>query len=281
MHEDDVESIPNRALVFIGGDLSRPAEVLPVDGLAAERPGTVVVAVDSGLHLAAALGVVVHHVVGDMDSVAPDLLHLAQTAGAALHAYPADKDATDLELALDLVVALLGPTRTDARRMAGRRPSILVVGGGGGRLDHLLADLLMLTAPRLADFDVTARFGPATVSVARPGVPTTVRGRPRDQVSLLPLHGEALGTTTTGLRWPLVDGFLTPGTSRAVSNELVDGEARITLARGVLAVVQPGTRGAEIASRPGTYDPTPTEPPPPTEPTAAEPTPTEPQESPR
>lgn len=315
MHEDDVESIPNRALVFIGGDPPRAGEVGAIEGLAATDPGTVVVAVDSGLHTAAALGIVVHHVVGDMDSVDPDLLHQTRAAGATIHAHPADKDATDLELALDLVVDLLGSAPTLAHPDADadadvRRPSILVVGGGGGRLDHLLADLLMLTAPRLAACDVRARFGAAAVSVARPGIPTAVQGEPHDQVSLLPLHGEAHGVTTTGLRWPLLDAFLAPGTSRAVSNELVDHEAHVALALGVLAVVQPGTRGAEIAPRPGTYDPTPTDPTPaepassgpaptgpapsgpaptepapaepaPTEPAPTEPAPTEPQESPR
>ena len=56
-------------------------------------------------------------------------LAAAEAAGARIERYPADKDATDLELALDAAIAL-EPAR------------IVVVGSSGGRLDHLLGSLL-------------------------------------------------------------------------------------------------------------------------------------------
>ncbi len=247
MRTHDVTSSPKRAVLFIGGDRRhgepRPAVAVDDDDL--------VVAVDSGLHHALDLGVPVHHVVGDMDSVEPRQLAEAEAAGATVHRHPADKDATDLELALALALDLLAhPAAHDHGP-----PRLHVVGDGGGRLDHLVADLLMLSAPWLADLDVTAAFGPARLTVVRPHRTAVVHGDPHDQVSLLPLHGEARGVTTTGLRWPLTGALLTAGTSRAVSNELVERSATIELSAGVLVVIRPGTRRGHVPPRSGPYDP--------------------------
>jgi thiamine pyrophosphokinase len=237
-------------------DVSRPMIVLAVGG-DADRPvrlperlprGSVVVAADSGLDRLTGR-VHVDHVVGDLDSVDDAALRQARAAGARVHRHPADKDATDLELALDLVVDAIVPATGLA--------TLLVVGGGGGRLDHLLADLLALTSPKLADLVVTAHLAAATVTVVRPGPGRTLRGSAHEHVSLLPLHGPADGVTTDGLRWPLVDAHLAVGTTRAMSNELLGADAHVRLTGGVLAAVQPGTVAAPIDPRRTPYDPTP------------------------
>lgn len=237
-------------------DVSQPVILLAVGGdpaAALHLPptlprGSVVVAADSGLDRLTGL-LRVDHVVGDLDSVSDPALRHARANGAEIHRHPADKDATDIELALDLVV--------DHLAAATGLASLLVVGGGAGRLDHLLADVLLLTAPALAPLEVTARFGPATVTVVRPGRPRSLVGRPHEQVSLLPVHGPADGVTTERLRWPLVDAHLAAGTTRAMSNELVGADAAVRLSAGVLAVIQPGTTAPPISPRSTPYDPTP------------------------
>ena len=249
-------SNPNRVVLFVGGD----AVAVPdphADPRDRVGPGDVVIAADSGLHRALDSGSPVAHVVGDLDSVDPDRLAVARARGATVHRHPADKDATDLELALDLASTLLDPV---ARRLDGVA-SIHVVGGGGGRLDHLLGDVLLLTSPRFAAHVVTARFGPARLDVARPGAPCELDGPARTHVSLLPVHGDASGVSTTGLRWPLLDGHLAAGTTRALSNELSGGPATVHLESGVLAVLRPGTSGPPMPKRPGPYDPSPAAPP--------------------
>ena len=253
-------TISRRVLLFVGGDpeFAAPASVdrpltdaghhLDVGGAA------LVVAADSGLERAIGLGVAVDHVVGDLDSVSPGALKAAAASGATAHRHEADKDATDLELALDLAVELIGGFG------GGTRTAIHVVGGGGGRLDHLLGDVMLLTAARLAGYTVTARFGPARLDVVRPGHVTGFDGPAGTVVSLLPMHGDALGVTTTGLRWALTDGDLVAGTSRAISNELIGGPATVTVGVGTLAVVRPGpgvVRRSGIPPRTGTYDPSP------------------------
>lgn len=240
---DTVDVSQPMILLVVGGDPAAPVRLpLPL------ASGSIVVAADSGLDRIPG-AVRAHHVVGDLDSVSDAGLLQARTGGASVHEHPADKDATDLELALDLIVDTLAPESGIDR--------LLVVGAGGGRLDHQLGDLLALSGPRLAGLEVTARFGPATVTMVRPGSERTLTGRPHEQVSLLPLHGPANGVTTTALRWALVDAHLAAGTTRAMSNEFTGATAAVRLSAGVLAAIQPGTTAPPIAPRVTAYDPTP------------------------
>lgn len=232
---------------------------LPSIGDPAVLAGAVVVAADSGLHTAAALGRAVDHLVGDLDSADPAEVAEAERTGTTVHRHLADKDATDSELAVDVALGVLADL--PARAGDGGVPAeLLVLGRGGGRLDHLLADVLLLASPRLAAVEVTARLGPTTLAVVRPGRPRALAGSPGDQVSILPVHGPARGVTTTGLRWALLDADLVPGTTRAVSNEMDGPSATVAVTDGVVVVVQPGTSSVGIAPRSTPYDPTPRDP---------------------
>jgi thiamine pyrophosphokinase len=250
-------------VLLLGGDDGEPVvDTAPPPSAPWRIDGpTVVVAADSGAARAAALGLAVDHLVGDLDSVDPVVLALIEAAGAVVHRHAADKDATDAELAIDLVVDLVADLDRDggaATDEPNGRPALVVIGTVVGRLDHLLADLLLLTGPALADLEVTAHLGDATVTVLRSDAPRSLVGTPGEQVSILPLHGAVDGVTTHGLRWPLLDATLRPGTTRGVSNEFVGTAATVSITAGVAAVVQQGIVAPAPADRVGPYDPTPT-----------------------
>jgi thiamine pyrophosphokinase len=191
----------------------------PLPGLPA---GATVIAADGGVDRAYALGLHVGVAIGDFDSVTAEGLARAEAEGARIERHPAAKDATDLELALDAAIAL-GPAR------------ILVVGSGGGRLDHLLGSVALLADERYAGTQVDALLGHSTVSVVRGS--RTLAGAEGDLVSLIPVHGAAEGVTTEGLAYPLRGETLPAGTSRGISNVLSAPRARVTLERGCLLVV--------------------------------------------
>ena len=186
--------------------------------------GGTVVAADGGLDRAAALGLEVDILVGDLDSVSSATLARAESAGTRIVRHPVAKDATDLELALDEAVAL------GARR-------VLVIASAGGRLDHLTASLLLLGAERYAELELDALVGDALVHVLRSA--RTLHGTPGELLTLLPLGGAAEGVTTSGLEYPLTGETLAPGSSRGVSNVFTSAEARVTLTRGILLAIRP------------------------------------------
>lgn len=200
-------------VVVLSGGPDRP----PVDTL---PPGATVIAADGGAELARYLGLEVDLVVGDLDSISAETL-----AGIAhVERHPAEKDATDLELAL-----------TAALRLEPER--ILVLGSTGGRLDHLFGSLLILAADAYADVQVDAQIGSAAVHVVRGE--RTLRGEAGDLISLFAVHGPATGVVTHGLVYPLHAETLEPGSSRGLSNVFSAPEARIGVERGVVLAVRP------------------------------------------
>lgn len=208
-------------IVVAGGDDPPPSVVhrLPA--------GAPVVAADAGVDHALALGLDVTIAVGDFDSVSAAGLDRAEAAGARLARHPAAKDHTDLELALEEAV-LLGATE------------IVVVGGHGGRLDHLLAGAMLLAAPRFGGTVLRAHWGPADVHVLHGGATATIDAPGGSLLTLVPVHGGALGVRTEGLRYPLQDEDLPAGTTRGVSNVVERSPAQVALRDGTLLVVVPG-----------------------------------------
>ncbi len=178
--------------------------------------GAAVIAADSG----AELGGPIDLLVGDLDSISAETL-----AGIErVERHPAEKDATDLELALRAALRL-EPER------------ILVVGSAGGRLDHLLGGLFVLASEFLAGVQVDAQLGAAAVHVVRSR--RTFVGEPGELVSLFAVCGPAEGVATEGLVYRLRGETLEPGSTRGVSNVFAEREATVVLARGVLLAVRP------------------------------------------
>lgn len=222
------------AVVLVDGD-PLPAALLPDLAEAVDR-AALTVAADGGLHHAHRADRDVDVVIGDLDSAAPEALLRARSSGAAVLPHPVDKDATDLELALDLV---------QERLTGAEDPRVLVIGGQGGRTDHLLGNLLVLTADRYAALHVTAWLGADILHVVRGE--RSLRGTPGSIVSILAMHGAASGVTTHGLRYPLEDAMLTPGSSIGISNRLTGDAASIKVSDGVLAVIQ-STQSSPVGS---------------------------------
>ena len=184
-----------------------------------------VIAADRGLDYALALGLDVTVAIGDFDSVSAEALAAAEAAGVRIERHPAEKDATDLELALDTAIG-----------MAPRR--IVVLAGTGGRLDHELSALLLLASDTYAAAQVDALVGAARIHVIRGE--RELGGQRGELCTLLAVSGPAVGVTTDGLEYPLRGETLEPGSSRGVSNVFAGEFARVAVEKGVLLVIIPG-----------------------------------------
>ena len=213
-------------VIFSGGAAPRASAASLVPA------GSSVVAADRGVDHALALGIVPDLAVGDFDSVSASGLERVVDAGGEVQRHRPDKDATDLELALDA-----GLDRSAER--------LIVIGGDAGRLDHLLASVAVLARPRHAGLRVEAHLGDHRVDVVHPGQRTALSGAPGVLVTLLAHGGPATGVTTTGLRFALADAVLDPWSSLGVSNEFAEATASVTIASGVVLAITPGPEQEE------------------------------------
>jgi thiamine pyrophosphokinase len=208
-----------RTVVVVAG--GGPLDVAAAGLVPAEA---IVIGADGGAHAAHAAGLRVHHAVGDFDSIAPDELEELQLAGAEIHRHPRDKDATDLELAMELAVGVGGDR-------------LIVLGAWGDRLDHLAGELALLASDRWSGVEVEARLGAAQVHVIRRSL--SLVGSAGELLTLLAVGGHATGVRTTGLRFSLSGDTLVPGSTLGVSNELLGGPATVSVETGVVVAIRP------------------------------------------
>lgn len=206
------------AIVVAGGN--HPPRDLPIPR------HDLVVAADSGLDIAEALGLRVTHVIGDMDSVDEGALARAEQDGVVVQRVPHDKDQVDTELAI-IFARSLGAT------------SLTLITAGGGRLDHQLGVLSALTHPILDGCEVHALWDTARVRVLRGPNSATLTGTPGSLVGIIAANGTARGVTSNGLRWALSDDELESHSTRGVSNEMLGETAEIAVSSGHIFVIQP------------------------------------------
>ena len=208
------------AVIVANGELELTPEV---EALVARAD--LLICADGGLRHAAAHGWQPQLVVGDLDSAPAELVAEAAARGAVIERHPCCKDETDTELALRAALA------------AGAE-EIYLLAATGDRLDHSLANILMLALLEAAGARVVLLAGRQRLQVIRGEA--CIEGRAGDLVSLLPIGGDAVGIHTSGLEYALAGGTLPFGIPRGVSNVLTEGRATVRVEQGLLlAVVTP------------------------------------------
>ena len=184
-------------------------------------PSAIVLAADGGLDHALAAGLTPAGLIGDLDSVSPDGLAWAE-AHATIQRHPADKDRTDTELAVAFAAAM------DPERL-------VLVAGGGDRLDHALAAVGALGAREVTGVPVVeCWWADQRLRVLHGPARATIEVEPGTTVSLLALHGPCTGVSITGTKWELDRVDLPPLSGLGVSNVAVDERVRVAVSTGVL-----------------------------------------------
>jgi len=200
------------ALIVLGGDAPSPGLLR-----ACAAKAQWIAAADSGLAAFEEADMTPDLLVGDMDSVSPDVL--ARFEGRVpqrrLNCIKDDTDGVD---ALDLAI------ERGAKR-------ITILGALGGRLDHALANVMLLV--RAARRGVWAELCSEDVRIVRVDGAYTLEGAKGHTVSLLPL-GEASGVTLSGFFYPLSDHTLASDHPLGVSNVVTEDVAVVQVSQGDL-----------------------------------------------
>ena len=209
----------SRIIIFANGILEQP-ERLKAQLRASDR----VFCADGGTTHALDLGLMPEIIVGDLDSLSPDVAAQMEQAGVTVRRYPIDKDQTDLELVLELAVAD-GPDE------------IVLVAALGGRLDQTLANILLLARSAFSAVPISLIDGPQRAIVVHHGQTITIDGQPGDTLSLVPLSPVVEQVSLTGVRWPLTRATLSFGSTLSISNELAAPQARLSIGAGRILMI--------------------------------------------
>ena len=209
--------IMQRIIIFANGELPNlnEARLLP-------RKDDYIICADGGTRHALALDLQPNLVIGDMDSLKEGQWQKLEKDGIPVELYPHDKNETDLELAI-------------IRAIEFEPKEILVIAALGGRLDHTLGNLALLSDPRLSSFSARCDDGVEEIFFCREQV--EVHGRSGDIVSLIPWGRPVEGIQTQGLRWSLNLETLYPQKTRGISNEMLGKTASISVGSGLLLII--------------------------------------------
>lgn len=206
-----------KAYIFLNGDFVKPHN-WPLQ----PAPEDLVVAADGGGRHLEGLGWAPHCLVGDFDSLDPELLSYFETLGAEIIRHPACKDEIDFELALGLV------------RQRGYQ-HIEVLGAMGGRWDMTFANILLPRADWGGD-SIIFHHGSWTFRVVTGPATIEILGQKGDLLSLIPLGVDVTKITLEGCCYPLNGETLKAGLSRGLSNELCKPVVGLSFESGTLLV---------------------------------------------
>lgn len=184
----------------------------------------VVFAVDGGLAVAEAAGILPDYLVGDFDTAEESLVARYEEHCITIRHKP-EKDATDTELAVD-------------EALERGAEQIILLGATGSRMDHTMANIHML-------YRVLQQGKQAWILNENNRISLHKRSfeLKRDElfgnyISFLPFFGEVTGMTLNGFRYPLSGKTLTAGISLGISNEGREETMEVSFLSGYVLMIE-------------------------------------------
>ena len=190
-----------------------------------EKRGDLIIAADGGTDQCRRLNITPHIIIGDLDSIAPALVEQYLAAGVEVIRHPARKDATDLELAVDLA-------------MAKGAEQIVLFGVLGGRWDMSLSNVMLAGSEKYKHMAISLLSAKCRMHIVHGGSSLLLEGYAGQTTSLIAISTDVQGITLKGFEYPLKNATLRFGSSRGVSNLLRKTRGMVTLKHGTLLCVQ-------------------------------------------
>lgn len=184
------------------------------------------IAADKGLEFFITAGITPDLIVGDFDSLSSEgKIYMEKLPQTSIHRLKPEKDDSDTQSAVNLAIS------------QGAK-DILILGGTGTRLDHVMANLGLLLSGKERGVNIRIADVNNFITLVDNG---TVLHKDRQYgkyVSFFSVGGDVTGLTLEGFKYPLHDHHLQFAQSGlTVSNEIKEQEARITFSGGNLLML--------------------------------------------
>jgi thiamine pyrophosphokinase len=181
-----------------------------------------IVCADGAATWAIDAGLQPHVLIGDMDSIPPELPGTLEKAGVEIIYLPREKDDTDAQAAIDLAIA----------RGADK---FLITGALGGRLDHTLGNIMLLV--RLARAGKEARIAETGQMVMAACSDIHLCGVPGGLISIIPFGDGLFIEKTEGLAYPISHKKIPCDITLGISNVFTSSQARIEITSGTAIII--------------------------------------------
>ncbi len=182
-----------------------------------------IISVDGGAAHLRKLKIKPDIMVGDFDSIKKDDFDYFKGLSVEIMEFPAKKDKTDTEIAVELAIEK-------------GFNNIVFVGGTGSRLDHSLANILILK--KLLKSGVKGTIADKHNEITLIDSSIEIKKEKDVKITLLSLTDKTEGVTTKGLLYALNNATLELGSSWGISNEFTEESAGITIKSGLLLVIK-------------------------------------------
>ena len=185
----------------------------------------IVICADGGASNALKMGLIPDVVIGDMDSIKFGVKENIRNKSTKTRyiSTSTQKDESDTQLAVEYALGL------DVKK-------IIITGAVGDRIDHTLANIILLTSPGLEDIDVRILTDNSDMFIVRK--PITIDGVPGKTITLISLSPYTYFTGTRGLKYELREEKLDFSPVRGLSNEFIDKKAKLDIREGTLLVIR-------------------------------------------
>ncbi|MEJ6400580.1 thiamine diphosphokinase [Nicoliella lavandulae] len=183
------------------------------------------IGVDRGNLRLIKLGIDPKYAVGDFDSLAPDELALVEQHVQHIHHSRAEKDDTDTQLGLKAAIELFHADSVD------------IYGATGGRIDHFLANFLMVLELRFRMYAPKIRLidKQNTITYYLPGEHVITKEPDKKYLAFVPLTPMTLTLPDEKYR---LDRFPIQHPVSLSSNEFIGNKGHFEFDQGVMAVIQ-------------------------------------------
>jgi len=204
----------SKAFIFANGELDNPLYFLPLI-----QQGDFLIAVDGGIKHLLSMNLTPNLAIGDFDSLTQDESLYIENNRVQKISLNREKNETDLEIAIQTIVRM-GYT------------DITLLGVLGGRLDHTLENLLILSKSIWKNVSFKILDHTQEIFLIRNEI-KFLSGLD-EIVSLIPLSVKVSGVKTDGLKYKLIDEDLFRQNARGISNYSISNQVSIKIKSGIL-----------------------------------------------
>lgn len=176
-----------------------------------------VICADGGLEKAEKLNLRPNLILGDFDSVDSTVLEYYKNLNIETVTFPSEKDYTDMELAINHAIKI-------------GFKDIILVGATGTRLDHTVANLLLIEEYHKKNINIKILDNNNLIQIVNNSM--IIPYGKKHFVSIIPLSEKIAGLTLEGFKYPLNNINISRGSTMCISNEITENKGVIKLIKG-------------------------------------------------